>query len=294
MYKMEGIIPAMITPFNQNYSLNEKGFREVLRFLINKKVHCILVGGSTGEYTLMEKEERKRIIELAVEEANGEVPIMAGTAYQSTEQTIELTKFAAEAGADSALIITPHYPKPAEEGLKNHYRKIAENVDIPIIIYHWPGGTGVTISPEDVLELSELKNLAGIKNTAPQEHTNELIQLTKDCADFNVVTGWETLLLPTISCGGTGGIGVAHNVVPEQMIKIYDLSNAGKVEEARYIHNQLLPLYKLLFKEPSPGPIKAALELLGLPAGPSRLPILPVANSLRKELQEELTKLGVI
>ncbi|PKP58550.1 4-hydroxy-tetrahydrodipicolinate synthase [Candidatus Atribacteria bacterium HGW-Atribacteria-1] len=295
MYKMHGIIPAMVTPFNMDYSIDEKGSRELVRFLINGGVHCILVGGSTGEYTLMSKKERKMIIRIAVEEANEKVPIMAGTGYHSTEETIELTRYAADVGADSVLIITPHYLKPTNEGLITHYKKITEGADIPIVIYHWPEGTGVFLLPEIVGELSRVDGIVGIKNTAPQEHTNTLINMFQDRDDFAIVTGLESLLLSTLACGGSGGIGVVYNIIPRESVKLYKLMvGENNFEEAKKLHNKFMPLFNLIFREPSPAPIKAALSLMGLPAGPTRLPILSISDSLKEELKNMLKDLNII
>lgn len=294
MYRIKGIIPAMVTPFNSDYSINDKAMEELIDFLIHHGVHCILVGGSTGEYTLMTNEERKYSIELAVKLVNGRVPVMAGTGYHSTQETIELTKYAKEVGADSALLITPHYLKPSDDGLINHFKKVAENVSIPLIIYNWPGGTGFSISPRVLKELSSVENIVGLKNTASLKSSNLFMHITKD-EDFDVVTGWETLLLPNLACGCKGGIGVTFNAVPGLCRELYDSFVEHKdIEKARYLHNRLVPLFEAIFKEPSPGPIKAALEMVGIPAGPTRLPLTPISQALKDEIGQLLKELNVI
>ncbi len=294
MYRMKGIIPAMVTPFKNDYSINRKAMEELIDFLIHHGVHCILVGGSTGEYTLMTDEERKLVIELTVKLVDGRVPVMAGTGYHSTKETIELTKYAQEVGAESALLITPHYLKPSDEGLITHFKTVAESVSIPLIIYNWPGGTGLSISPKVVKELSSVENIIGLKNTASLESSNLFMHYTQD-EDFDIVTGWETLLLPNLACGCNGGIGVSFNVVPGLCLELYDSFVKQKdIEKAQYLHNKLVPLFEAIFKEPSPGPIKAALEMIGIPVGPTRLPLTPISQALKDEIRNILRDLNVI
>lgn len=294
MYRMKGVIPAIVTPFNSDYSINEKVMKELIDFLVDGGVHSILVGGSTGEYTLMAKEERKKIIDVAVKAADGRVPVMAGTGCHSTSESIELTQYAQEAGADSALLINPHYLKPTEEGLITHFKMVAESVSIPLIIYNFPAGTGVDSTPRVIKELSAVENIVGMKNTAPLESTNLLMHVSKD-EDFDVVTGWETLFLPNLVCGCKGGIGVAFNVVPKLFRELYDsFVEENNIEKARSLHNSMVPLFDALFREPSPGPIKAALELIGIPVGPTRLPLIPISQGLKEEIRQILKDLKVL
>jgi 4-hydroxy-tetrahydrodipicolinate synthase len=294
LYNLQGVIPAIATPFHEDYKINEKELRRLIRFYVDSGVHCILVGGSTGEYNLLTKEERKSIIKISVEEAAGVVPIMAGTGYNSTYETIELSYFAKEVGADCAMVITPYYPKTTQEGLFYHYKEIAENIDIPIIIYNWPAGTGVSISVDVVRNLSKIPNIVGIKNTSSQEETNLFIQITQNQEDFSVVTGLETLLLPTLACGGAGGIGVTYGIIPKQSVRLYDLILDNKFDEAKKLHNKLLPLFEAIFKEPNPVPLKAALNKIGFSVGPARLPLRPISKELDKEIENILANLSSI
>jgi 4-hydroxy-tetrahydrodipicolinate synthase len=292
VFKLQGVVPPIVTPFNKDYSIDLKGLRELVRFCIDSDLHSIVVGGSTGEYTYMTLEERKKIIEVAVHEAAGERPIIAGTGCHSTEQTIELTEYAKNVGAAGALIITPHYLVPTEEGVINHYEKIAQSVDLPIIIYCFPAVTGVYISEDMLLRLSKEKNIVGIKNTSSQEHTNLLIEAMQNQKDFSIVNGWDTLFLPTLACGGAGGMCVAAQVVPKKFIELYEaIVKESDVKKAAELHNKMVPLFKATYKEPNPGPIKAALELAGLPAGPTRSPLLPVSEKLKAELSSILKEL---
>jgi 4-hydroxy-tetrahydrodipicolinate synthase len=292
VFKFLGAIPPIVTPFNKDYSIDEKGLRELVRFCIDSELHSIVVGGSTGEYTYMTLEERKKIIEVAVDEAGDKMPIIAGTGCHSTRQTIELTAYAKNVGAAATLIITPHYLVPTEEGVINHYQSIAQSVDLPIILYSYPAATGVYISDDMLLRLSKEKNIVGIKNTSSMEHTNLLIKAMQNQNEFSVLTGWETLFLPTLACGGAGGICVSASVVPKMFVELHDaIVNKNDVKKAAGLHNKMVPLFKALFKEPNPGPVKAALELMGLPAGPTRLPLLPISEGLKNELSSILKEL---
>ncbi len=295
MYKLEGIIPAMVTPFKEDYSIDEKGLQNLVEFFDEKGCSSVLVGGTTGEYTLLNNQERKKIIKLAVEAAKDKsIKIMANTGCHSTDHTIELTQYAEKIGADSVLILPTYYLKTTISGLMSHYKKISENVDIPIVIYHYPQGTGVFLDTENVLELSEYDNIIGIKNTAPMEHTGKLISLTRDNEGFNVVTGYEHLILSTLVSGGAGAIGIAHNIVPGELVKIFNLVKENKISEAIKINDKLLNLYDLMTEEPYPGPAKEALNQMGLPAGKPRLPVVPASKEMKNKLHNELVKLNLV
>jgi len=295
MNKLEGIIPAMVTPFKEDTSIDEEGLQSLVKNLCDKGCHGILIGGTTGEYTFMDTEERKQIFKLAVEAAEGtETFILANTGCHSTEHTIELTQYAEKIGADAALILPTYYLKTNFAGLKMHYEKISVNVKIPVVIYHYPDATGVTLTPEQIVELSNIDNIIGIKNTASMQHTSRLLYLTKDI-NFNVLTGFEHLILSTLAGGGSGAIGIAHNIVPEHLIKIYNLIvNDNNIKEARKLNNELIPLYDLMEAEPCPAPVKEALRQMGLPAGPSREPIPEASDKIKQDLNKELKRLGII
>ncbi|WP_339237834.1 dihydrodipicolinate synthase family protein [Oceanobacillus sp. FSL W7-1281] len=180
MYKPTGMIPAMPTPFNEDGSINFSAYQGLINHLVDGGVHCLLAGGSTGEYSLMSLEERKSLLKAAVEYAGGRVPVMAGTSAHREEETLELTKYAAEVGADCALVVTPYYMTTSEEGMKAYYKKLAAEAGIGIVIYHYPAATNVELSPEFIAELSEEEGIVAVKNTTDQEHTCKVIALTKD------------------------------------------------------------------------------------------------------------------
>ena len=293
MYKPTGMIPALPTPFDEQGKIDFDAYRDLIEFLIEGGVHCLLAGGSTGEYSLMTMEERKEVIKFAVETANGRVPVMAGTSCNRTEDTIALTKYAAEVGADCALVLPPYYMQTSEEGIKEYFKAIADAVDIGIVIYHYPAATNVELSPELIAELSKIDGIVSIKNTADQEHTCKVIALTKDQPDFTVLTGFEHLILPTLAVGGHGATGIVINLVPKEIVKMYDLFVKEKdIEGAIALNQKLTPLYDYVEQEPSPGPVKAGLDLLGLRGGTVRSPLVPASDELKRKMKAVLDELG--
>lgn len=292
MYRPIGMIPAMPTPLNEDESINFSGYEKLINHLIDGGVHCLLAGGSTGEYSMMSTEERKEVLKAAVDYADGRVPIMAGTSEHRLNETIELTKYAEEIGADCALIITPYYMQTSEEGIKNYYEQVAKATNIGIVIYHYPGATNVTLTPEFIAELSEIEGIVGVKNTTDQEHTCKVIALTKDNEGFSVLTGSEHLILPTLAAGGDGATGIIHNLVPDQIVEMYDLfKNKKDIDGALKINQRLLPLYDYVEAEPVPGPIKAGLDLIGLEGGNVRDPLVEASNELKEKMRETLNRL---
>lgn len=293
MYKPTGMIPAMPTPFNEDGSINFSAYQGLINHLVDGGVHCLLAGGSTGEYSLMSLEERKSLLKAAVEYAGGRVPVMAGTSAHREEETLELTKYAAEVGADCALVVTPYYMTTSEEGMKAYYKKLAAEAGIGIVIYHYPAATNVELSPEFITELSEEEGIVAVKNTTDQEHTCKVIALTKDNDDFTVLTGFEHLILPTLSVGGHGATGIIHNLVPKEIVEMYELFTKEKdIDGALAINQRLLPLYDYVEAEPVPGPVKAGLDIIGLEGGTVRKPLVPASEELKEKMSKTLKELG--
>lgn len=293
MYKPTGMIPAMPTPFNEDGSINFSAYQGLINHLVDGGVHCLLAGGSTGEYSLMSLEERKSLLKAAVEYAGGRVPVMAGTSAHREEETLELTKYAAEVGADCALVVTPYYMTTSEEGMKAYYKKLAAEAGIGIVIYHYPAATNVELSPEFIAELSEEEGIVAVKNTTDQEHTCKVIALTKDNDDFTVLTGFEHLILPTLSVGGHGATGIIHNLVPKEIVEMYELFTKEKdIDGALAINQRLLPLYDYVEAEPVPGPVKAGLDIIGLEGGTVRKPLVPASEELKEKMSKTLKELG--
>ena len=295
MFEFSGVIPAMVTPFKEDRSIDSNGLQKLVKHLAEAGCQGILIGGSTGEYTLMSFEERKQIIELAVEAArNLNTTIIANTGCHATEHSISLTQHAQKVGADAAMILPTYYLKTTKEGIINHYKLISDNVDIPLTIYHYPEATNVYLEPEEIIEISKINNVVGIKNTAPMQHTSKLLSLTKDLNNFKVLTGYEHLFLSTLACGGDGVIGIVNNIVAEELLEMYKAIQKDNLTKAQEINDSLIKLYDLMEEEPSPGPVKAALQLMNLPAGPSRLPIVPASEDIKRRIKEELIKLNKI
>ena len=295
MYKPFGMIAALATPLNEDKSIDYKGLEQLIEHLVDGGMNGLLVGGSNGEYSLMSMEERKEVIKFVCEISNSRVSVMAGTGCHRTEETIELTKYAAKVGADCALVINPYYMPTSRQGIIDHYKTVAENSSIGIVIYHYPDATGVELDPELINEISQINGIVGIKNTADGQHTSKLIALTKNNPNFSVLTGFEHLIVPTLAMGGHGAIGVAHNLAPKKIAKLYDLIvNENNIKEATKLNQELLDLYNVIEEETIPGTVKAGLEALGLPGGPSRLPLVPASENFRSKIETVLTELGEI
>lgn len=294
MYQFKGMVAAMPTPFNADETINFDGFKKILNHLVAGGMHGVLIGGSTGEYSLMSMEERKSIIKTACDEAKGKIDIIAGCSCHRTKDTVEMAKFAAEAGADAALVIPPYYLKTSRQGIIDYYQEISDNAEIGIVIYHYPDATGVFLDPELILELSRIKNVIGVKNTTEMEHTSKLIDMFKDDENFGIINGFEHLIMGTLATGGDGTMGIVHNLVPKEMVQIYDAMQANDVKKAMEINKRLTPLYTLMEEEPYPGPVKAALEMIGLPGGKPRKPVVAPSEGMKQRLKEGLKSAGII
>ncbi len=288
----EGSIVAIVTPI-KNGDVDREGYRKLLEFQIENGTDGILTCGCTGEPATLSMQEHKDIIKYTVEIVNGRIPVIAGTGSNNTEEAIELTSFARQAGCDAVLLITPYYNKPTQKGLYLHYKKIAESVDIPIILYNVPSRTGISISPEVVAELSKIKNIIGIKEASGSiDQVCKIISLVED--DFLVLSGDDSLTLPIISVGGKGVVSVAANIVPRDMSDMVKFALNGEIEKARKIHYKLFPVFKVLFIETNPIPVKTALSIMGMIQAEWRLPLTSPSDENYKKIEQTLKKSGVI
>lgn len=294
MFKLQGMYAAIPTPFFPDESIDYDGLKKLTEFLVQGGLSGIIAGGSTGEFTLLSTEERKQVVKTACNAAAGRFSVVAGTGCHRAVDTIELCNYAAEVGADAALVITPHYLIMTEDELFRFYSEVAAESKIPVLIYHFAGATGVALSPEMVLRLSKIDNIVGIKNTEDMDHTAKIIGLTADNPDFDVAVGYDSLAVGTLATGGSASMGVVHNIVPGEMMKIYNAIRNNDVKTAMALNARLCDLVLLLEAEPYPGPAKAALELMGLPGGVPRKPVAASTPELREKMKECLTKLGVI
>ncbi|MDH5139330.1 4-hydroxy-tetrahydrodipicolinate synthase [Staphylococcus cohnii] len=292
MYEPYGMIAALPTPMLENGDIDFESFEKLIEHVIAGGIHGVLVGGSTGEYSLMTFEERKKILAFVTSQVNKRVQVMAGTGCHRTVDTIELTKYAEHVGADSALVINPYYMVTSDEGILNHYKAVAKNADIGIVIYHYPDATGVELSPELIHEISQIEGVIGIKNTADGIHTSKLLNLVKDNTDFALLNGFEDLFLPSLSIGANGAIGLVHNLVPDKIAKLYELVQENNVKEAAELNKKLLPLFNLLEEETVPGTVKAGLKALGISGTACRLPLQPASESFEKKMTQLLNEIS--
>lgn len=285
--KLQGSIVALVTPFKDG-KVDENSLRNLIKWHLESGTHGILVLGTTGEAPAIELEERKRIMEIALEEAKGKVPLIVGTGTNNTKKVLEYTKLAQDMGFDAALIVTPYYNKPTQNGLYEHYSYIAKNTKIPIIPYNVPGRTGVNMLPDTTAKLSQIENIIAIKEACGDiKQVSEL--LLKCPKDFTILSGDDFTAYATVMLGGKGVISVAANVMPKEMAKLMENALNGNIREAQELNLKLYPLYKAMFIETNPIPAKAALWLMGKIETPEvRLPLAQLSEKSLETLKTVL------
>jgi 4-hydroxy-tetrahydrodipicolinate synthase len=288
----EGVYVAIPTPFKDG-KIDWNSLEKHVEFLIEKGVDGIVPCGTTGESATLSHSEHEEVIESVVKMCSGRVKVIAGTGSNCTEEAIRLTKFAEKVKADGALLITPYYNKPNQEGLYRHFKKIADSVDIPIILYNVPGRTAVNMLPETVARLSEEKNIVGIKEaTGSTNVATEIIQLTSP--EFSVLSGDDQTFFPLLCVGAKGVISVTANIVPELVVKMFKSFKEGDFKTAQQIHHKLYPLSKVLFIDTNPIPVKTALAMMGRMSAELRLPLCPTSSEKEQAIRRVLQDLGVI
>lgn len=287
----KGSIVAIITPL-KNGKVDEKALRDLVEFQIQNGTDGIVPCGTTGESATLTYEEHCQVIDIVIDQAKKRVPVIAGTGSNSTHETIYLTKHAKKAGADCALIITPYYNKPTQEGLYQHFKAVAEAVDIPIILYNVPGRTAVNMLPETVIRLSKIKNIVGVKEASGSldQATEILNNVDKD---FALLSGEDSLSFPLFCIGAKGVISVATNIVPAMMADLWDSFEKGDMLKARQVHMKLFPLFKAIFFETNPIPVKKAVYLMGMAEDDIRLPLVTMTKANEDKLRKVLTDLGL-
>lgn len=289
---IRGVLPALITPFTKDNKVDKEGLKQNIGFLIENGVSGIVPCGTTGESATLSIEEHEKVIEIAVECST--VPVVAGTGSNNTIEALELTRSARDAGADAALLITPYYNKPNDRGMLAHFKKIANEVDIPIILYNVPSRTGVNLKPGIVAELAKESNIIGVKEASGNlDQVTKILELTQD-DDFVVLSGDDGQTLPIMALGGAGVISVVANIAPKLMVSLVEASRNGNMEEARKLHLKLAPLIRAVFLETNPIPIKKAVELIGLPAGELRLPLARMSDDNERKLKIVLNDLHLL
>jgi len=294
LFKLGGVNPALVTPFTDDgRSVDEERLRGLIRYLIDQGVTGLVPCGSTGEFQNLTEEERRHVIEVTIDEADGHVPVIAGTGSSGTKLTIEQTKHAKDAGADAAIIVTPYYHKPSNRGLYEHYRLIAESVDIPIVLYNIPQATGVSLPWQLVEDLVEIPNIVGLKDSSG-ELRFILAVLEKVGERLSVVCGHDEVVLPALAAGCSGMILASANVFPDYHLKLLKAVQEGRLSEARQIQLTIQKMSRIIVKSGAVA-TKAALNMMGINVGPVRLP-LSVGGELtyeeRDELRLDLEKIG--
>ncbi|ARN20590.1 4-hydroxy-tetrahydrodipicolinate synthase [Piscinibacter gummiphilus] len=293
MKPIVGSIVALVTPMQEDGSVDYPALRRLIDWHIAEGTDCIAVVGTTGESPVVSVEEHCEIIRVSVEQAKGRVPIMAGTGANSTHEAIELSRFAKKAGADCTLSVVPYYNKPSQDGIYAHFKAIAEAADIPMVLYNVPGRTVADMQVETALRLAEVPGIIGIKEaTGSIERAGWLIKQAPK--GFSIYSGDDSTAVALMLLGGHGNVSVTANVAPRQMHELCKLALAGKAREAAELHLKLLPLHKHLFVESSPAPTKFAMAKLGLCGETLRLPIVPLTEAGRKTVEQALRDSGLI
>jgi 4-hydroxy-tetrahydrodipicolinate synthase len=288
----KGSIVAIVTPFKKG-KFDEKAYGDLIEWHIAQGTNAIVPCGTTGESATLEYKEHYRVIDFAVKAVNKRVPVIAGTGANSTAETIEITKHAKKSGADAVLLVAPYYNKPTQEGLYRHYKTIAKEVNIPIVLYNVPGRTAVNILPSTVARLSEIKNIVAIKEaSADMKQVSEIIRLCGD--NITVISGDDFTTLPLIALGGKGTISVSANVAPKEVATMCSLMLKGEHDKALKLHYKLEPLNAAMFIETNPIPVKTALAMMGKIKEEFRLPLCEMAPANREKLKKILKDLKLI
>jgi len=288
----EGVYTALITPF-ENGKLDEDALRALVEQQIQAGITGLVPVGSTGESATLSHDEHNAVIDITIAAAGGRVPVIAGTGSNNTREAIDLTRHAKAAGASGALLLSPYYNKPTQEGLVEHFEAIANETELPLVLYNIPGRTASNVLPETIARLAEHEYIVGVKEACGDlDQITKLISLCPD--DFTVLSGDDSLLLPLLSIGGKGGICVTSNVAPQAMLDLFAAAEANDFARAREVHYQLLPLMNALFLETNPIPVKAALALMGVCTDEIRLPLTPLTRANRERLQAVLKEVGIL
>ena len=291
---IQGSIVAIVTPMFEDGSVDWKGLEKLVEWHIAQGTNSIVAVGTTGEASTLSMAEHTQVIKEIIRVANKRIPVIAGTGANSTREAIELTKEAKELGADAALLVTPYYNKPTQEGLYQHYKAIAEAVDLPQILYNVPGRTGVDMLNETIIRLADIPQIVGIKDaTGDVPRGKELIDGLQG-KNMTVYSGDDATAYQLICLGAHGNISVTANIIPQQMSQICAAALAGHAEQAEALNNQVANLHNILFCESNPIPVKWALHEMGLIGNGIRLPLTPLAEQYRTPLREALNVSGVI
>lgn len=294
----EGTYVAMVTPFTEDKQIDEEGFRHNINYLIDRGVAGLVGAGTTGESATLDHDEHQEVIEILVDEVNGRVETIAGTGSNSTSEAISLTKFAEDAGADAALLITPYYNKPQQHALIEHYRAVSQATDIPIIAYNVPSRTGINMDVETIVELAKIDNIDAVKEASGSvDKVSDIYRALQREGledDFNILSGEDSLTLPIMAVGGTGVISASANIDSKRMVLMVDSILNDDYDRAFELHYEMLELIRALFIESNPVPVKTAMNIMGLPAGPLRQPLVEMKEENLEVLKKALKDSNLI
>ncbi len=289
----KGVFTAIVTPFNQDETINEDDLKKLIDFNIENGVSGIVPVGTTGESPTLNHDEHVRVIEVVCKHVKGRVSVIAGTGSNSTKEALFMTSRAKDSGADASLQVAPYYNKPTQEGFYRHFKKIADEIDLPMIIYNIPGRTGKNIETDTIVKLAKHPNIVGVKEASgslPQ--MMDVIHRTPE--DFVVLSGDDNLTLPLMAAGGKGVVSVASNIIPDRMSAMVEAGLEGNFEKMRELHYELLPFFKVEFIETNPIPIKTALAMKGMIKEAFRLPMCEMSGENKKKLKIVLKELRII
>lgn len=282
------MLTAMVTPFNENDELDFEATEKLVEHLIETGTDGLIIAGTTGESPTLTMDEQIELFKFVVKQVDGRIPVIAGAGSNNTKEAIHLTKNAESAGVDGIMTVVPYYNKPSQRGLYEHFKTIAESTKLPIMLYNIPGRSSVNMSVDTIVELSKIENIVSVKEaSADLDAMADIIQRTDK--DFSLYSGDDGLTLPILSIGGQGVVSVSAHVIGSEMKEMVTAFKEGNVTRAAELHRQLLPIMNALFSAPSPTPVKAALEMIDIPVGHVRLPLVPLTeeeyNHVKNTLQ---------
>lgn len=288
------LVTAMVTPFDNEGKVAEDLVRGIVDHLVSSGTETILIGGTTGESPNLTQDELLQLIDVVRDEVPENIKLMVGTGTNSTEKSIKLSSMVAEKHVDGLLLVNPYYNKPTQEGLETHFRRIAESVDVPIVLYNIQGRTGVNCEPETISRLAEIENVVAVKEASGSVEQVATIRTLTPADSFAIYSGDDGLTLPMLSVGAVGVVSVASHLVGTNLCEMMESYFAGDIEKARDIHLSLVPLFKALFCRTNPIPVKYALNRIGKPVGGYRLPLVPLDETGRDLVDVGLKQVGLI
>ena len=296
--KFDGTTVAMVTPFTKNNELDEKGVRENIGYLIENGIDGILAAGSTGESATLSHDEHRKLLDILIDEADGKVTTIAGAGSNSSKEALGLVKYAEDIGADAALVITPYYNKPQQNGLYEHYNMVTKSTDIPVIVYNEPSRTGIDIDVDTIGKVAQLDNIVAIKEGSPDiDKVSQTIKKIDEIGrkgEFAVLSGNDNLALPMMALGAKGVMSVVANLDPSRMGQLVNYALKGDFKTASEVYYELYNLMKVMFIETNPVPAKTALNMMGRPAGNVRMPLAPLNDENKAKLKEVLENLDLV